>query len=123
MASRPAPRGCEKHDGPGVWKVVSDPEKLLSLSHLSAEAGSTSLGELQNRLPTNSWGGSSWLISGWLGGSQASVLSCEPPMTSSMPLRDILWNVPFWAALGVAILAGSSDVGHAAAASTEGAIL
>jgi hypothetical protein len=44
-------------------------------------------------------------------------------MTSSMPLRDILWNVPFWAALGVAILAGSSDVGHAAAASTEGAIL
>ncbi len=44
-------------------------------------------------------------------------------MTSSMLLRDILWNVPFWAALGVAILAGSSDVGHAAAPSTEGAIL
>jgi hypothetical protein len=40
------------------------------------------------------------------------VLSCERPMTSFMPLRDILWNVPFWAALGVAILAGSSDVGH-----------
>src|SRR5437762_7464177 len=35
-------------------------------------------------------------------------------MTSSMLLRDTLWNVPFWAALGVAILAGSSDVGHAA---------
>jgi GlcNAc-PI de-N-acetylase len=27
-----------------VWKVVSDPEKLLSLSHLSAEAGSASRG-------------------------------------------------------------------------------
>jgi len=35
-------------------------------------------------------------------------------MTSSVLLRDTLWNVPFWAALGVVILAGSSDVGHAA---------
>jgi LmbE family N-acetylglucosaminyl deacetylase len=40
-----------------------------------------------------------------------------------MPLRDTLWNVPFWAALGVAILAGSSDVGHAAEPAAEGAIL
>src|SRR3989454_6118677 len=44
-------------------------------------------------------------------------------MRSSMPLRDTLWNVPFWAALGVAILAGSSDVGHAAEPPAEGAIL
>ena len=35
-------------------------------------------------------------------------------MTSSILLRETLWNVPFWAALGVAILAGSSDIGHAA---------
>jgi hypothetical protein len=35
-------------------------------------------------------------------------------MSSYLLLRDILWNVWFWAALGVAILAGSSDVGHAA---------
>ena len=44
-------------------------------------------------------------------------------MTSSMLLRDTLWNVPFWAALGVAILAGSSDVGHAAEPPTGPAIL
>jgi hypothetical protein len=43
-------------------------------------------------------------------------------MTSCMP-RDTLWNLPSWAALGVAILAGSSDVGHAAELPTEGAIL
>ena len=44
-------------------------------------------------------------------------------MTSSMLLRDTLWNVPFWAALGVAVLAGSSDVGHAAEPPTGPAIL
>src|SRR5207253_6306766 len=52
-----------------------------------------------------------------------SVRSCARPMTSPMPPRAILWNVPFWAALGVAILAGASDVGHAAEPPTEGAIL
>src|SRR5205085_2315815 len=52
-----------------------------------------------------------------------AVLSCEPPMTSSALLRDMLWNVPFWAALGVAILAGSSDAGHAAEPPTDAAIL
>src|SRR5713226_2394737 len=52
-----------------------------------------------------------------------AVLSCEPPMMSSMLLRDTLWNAPFWAALGVAILAGSSDVGHTAEAPTGAAIL
>jgi len=35
-------------------------------------------------------------------------------MMFSMLLRDTLWNVPFWGALGVAILAGSAGVGHAA---------
>jgi LmbE family N-acetylglucosaminyl deacetylase len=34
-------------------------------------------------------------------------------MMSSVLLRDTLWTVPFWAALGVAVLAGSSDVAHA----------
>ena len=34
-------------------------------------------------------------------------------MGSSMFLRDILWNVPFSCALGMAILMGSSGVGHA----------
>ena len=34
-------------------------------------------------------------------------------MMSSMLLRDTLWNLPLWTALGVAILAGSSDVSHA----------
>ncbi len=43
-------------------------------------------------------------------------------MTSSALLRDTLWNVPFWAAL-MAILAGSSDVGHAAEPPTGTAIL
>src|SRR3989442_1329466 len=40
-----------------------------------------------------------------------------------MLLRDTLWNVPFGAALGVALLAGSSDVGHAAEPPTGAAIL
>src|SRR3989442_3124565 len=52
-----------------------------------------------------------------------SVLSCERPMRASMPLPDTLWNGTFSAALGVAILAGSSDVGHAAVPPAEGAIL
>src|SRR5437764_2154348 len=44
-------------------------------------------------------------------------------MTLSMLLRDTLWNAPFWAALGVAILASSSDVGHAAGPPTGADIL
>jgi LmbE family N-acetylglucosaminyl deacetylase len=44
-------------------------------------------------------------------------------MTSSVLLRDPLWNLPFWAAVGVAILAGSSDAGHAAEPPTGAAIL
>src|SRR5690349_1284542 len=52
-----------------------------------------------------------------------AVLSCEPPMTSSLVLRETLWHVPFWAALGVAILVGSSDIGHAAEPPTGAAIL
>jgi LmbE family N-acetylglucosaminyl deacetylase len=44
-------------------------------------------------------------------------------MTSSLVLRETLWSVPFWAALGVAILAGSSDIGHAAEPPTGAAIL
>src|SRR5437870_3663368 len=44
-------------------------------------------------------------------------------MTSSVLLRDTLWNVPFWAALGAASLAGSSAVGHAAEPPTGAAIL
>ncbi|PYN52684.1 MAG: LmbE family protein, partial [Candidatus Rokuibacteriota bacterium] len=44
-------------------------------------------------------------------------------MTSFMLLRDTLWNVPFWAALGVAILAGSSDIGQAATPTAGAAIL
>jgi LmbE family N-acetylglucosaminyl deacetylase len=44
-------------------------------------------------------------------------------MTSSFVLRETLWNVPFWVALGVAILAGSSDTGHAAEPPTGAAIL
>src|SRR5262245_12880192 len=51
------------------------------------------------------------------------VLSCEPSMTSSVLLRGALSNLPFWAALGVVILAGSSDVGQAAEPPTEAAIL
>src|SRR5437762_11529255 len=51
------------------------------------------------------------------------MLSCEPSMTSAVLLRDTLWNVPLWAALGVAILAGSSDVGQAAAPTAGAAIL
>src|SRR3989454_12648614 len=44
-------------------------------------------------------------------------------MTSSMLLREILPNVPFWVVLGVAILAGSSDIGHAAEPAAGAAIL
>lgn len=44
-------------------------------------------------------------------------------MMSSVLLRDTLRNLPFWAAAGVAILAGSSDVGHAAEPPTGAAIL
>src|SRR5688572_19253067 len=44
-------------------------------------------------------------------------------MTSSLLLRETLWNVPVWAALGVTILAGSSDIGHAAEPPTGAAIL
>ena len=44
-------------------------------------------------------------------------------MTPSVLLRDTLWNVPLWAALGVAIVAGSSDVGRAAEAPAGAAIL
>src|SRR5258708_36175931 len=44
-------------------------------------------------------------------------------MTFAMFLRDPRWNVPFWAALGVVILAGSSDIGHAAEPPTGAAIL
>src|SRR5512132_3328445 len=44
-------------------------------------------------------------------------------MTSAAGLRDILWNVPFWAALGVALLVCVSDVGDAAEPPTGGAIL
>src|SRR5437764_24235 len=51
------------------------------------------------------------------------MLSCEPSMTSAVLLRDTLWNVPLWAALGVVILAGSSDVGQAAAPTAGAAIL
>src|SRR5262245_33448015 len=51
------------------------------------------------------------------------VLSCEPSMTSSVLLRGALSNLPFWAALGGAVLAGPSDVGHAAEPPTEAAIL
>jgi hypothetical protein len=35
-----APRGCEKARRPGCIEVVSGPEKLLSLSYLSAETNS-----------------------------------------------------------------------------------
>jgi len=44
-------------------------------------------------------------------------------MTSSLFLREALWNVPFWAALGLAALAGSSDLVHAAEPPTGAAIL
>ncbi|HYU91675.1 MAG TPA: PIG-L family deacetylase, partial [Gemmatimonadales bacterium] len=44
-------------------------------------------------------------------------------MTSSLVLRETLWNVPFWAALGVAILVGASDIAHAAEPPTGAAIL
>src|SRR5437764_13376932 len=51
------------------------------------------------------------------------MLSCEPSMTSAVLLRDTLRNVPLWAALGVVILAGSSDVGQAAAPTAGAGIL
>ena len=44
-------------------------------------------------------------------------------MMSSVLLREPLWSVPFWAALGVAIMAGASDVSHAAERPTGTAIL
>jgi LmbE family N-acetylglucosaminyl deacetylase len=44
-------------------------------------------------------------------------------MMSPVLLRETLWNVPFWVALGVAILAGPSDGGHAAEPPTGAAIL
>jgi LmbE family N-acetylglucosaminyl deacetylase len=44
-------------------------------------------------------------------------------MMPSVLLRDTLRNLPFWAAVGVAILAGSSDAGHAAEPPTGAAIL
>ncbi|HTG13574.1 MAG TPA: LmbE family protein, partial [Candidatus Eisenbacteria bacterium] len=44
-------------------------------------------------------------------------------MPSSLVLRETLWNVPFWAALGVAILVGASDIAHAAEPPTGAAIL
>jgi hypothetical protein len=44
-------------------------------------------------------------------------------MTSSVVLRDAFWTVPLWAALGVAIVAGLSDVAHAAEPPTGAAIL
>ena len=44
-------------------------------------------------------------------------------MTSSILLRETLWNLPFWAALIVAILAGSTDIGHAAEPPSGAALL
>ena len=44
-------------------------------------------------------------------------------MTSSVLLRETLWMLPIWAALGVAVLAGYAGVGHAAAPPTDAAIL
>ena len=44
-------------------------------------------------------------------------------MTSSVLLRDTLWNVPFWVAFGVALVAGSADFGDAAEPPTGAAIL
>ena len=44
-------------------------------------------------------------------------------MTSSVLLRETLWMLPIWAALGVAALAGSAGVGHAAEPPTDAAIL
>src|SRR5262250_57490 len=44
-------------------------------------------------------------------------------MTSSMLLRETLWNLPFHAALGVAVLASSSDIAHGVERSTGAAIL
>ncbi len=52
-----------------------------------------------------------------------AVLSCARAMTSSVLLRHTLLNAPFWAVLGVAILAGSSGVGHAAEPAPGAAIL
>src|SRR2546430_5429873 len=44
-------------------------------------------------------------------------------MTSSGLLRELFWSVPFWTALGVAILAGASGVSHAAEAPTGAEVL
>jgi LmbE family N-acetylglucosaminyl deacetylase len=44
-------------------------------------------------------------------------------MMFSMLLRDIVWTLPLWTALGVAMLVGSSDVSHAAEPPPAAAIL
>ncbi len=44
-------------------------------------------------------------------------------MISSMLVRETLWNVPFWTALVVAILVGSTDAGQAAEPPSGAAIL
>src|SRR6266516_7839433 len=44
-------------------------------------------------------------------------------MTSSGLLRELFWSVPFWTAVGVAILAGASGVSHAAEAPTGAEVL
>src|SRR5437016_4425492 len=44
-------------------------------------------------------------------------------MTSSGLLRELFWSVPFWTALGVAILTGASGVSHAAEAPTGAEVL
>ena len=44
-------------------------------------------------------------------------------MRFSVLVRDTLWSLPFWAAVGVAIAAGSAGVGHAAEPPAGPAIL
>ncbi len=44
-------------------------------------------------------------------------------MRFSVLVRDTLWNLPFWAAVGVTMLAGSSGAGHADEPPTGAAIL
>src|SRR6266571_2928002 len=45
------------------------------------------------------------------------------PGISFVIIRDTFWNLPLWTALGVVILAGCSDVVHAAEPATGAAIL
>src|SRR5262249_30796734 len=52
-----------------------------------------------------------------------AVLSWDPSMAPCLFPRDTFWTVPLWVALGVAILAGSSDVGRAAEPPVGSAIL